>query len=212
MVVDHNSECLVGGQPELESGTATPNIELVTAEWADFFSDYLSQWESGAATGADDAIVPSPLMPHLMYEWIRDRAVQRWPGRSVETLPLEGTVGTPWEQGAPDGTRYVSFATWMCPINCIEPELCPHTHGPRSWTMPDAMREYVDAQAAEGQEIHGPLVFHCTHRAYGVGMIDTEAVVAADREIAATAIDRPARFLVGTVSHCHGALSLLSVS
>jgi hypothetical protein len=78
--------------------------------------------------------------------------------------------------------------------------------------MPQAVREYVEARRAGGEDIRDPLVFHCTHRAYGVGMIDTSAVVAADNAVAAAAIDGPATFLVGTVSHCHGALNLLSVS
>ena len=40
-----------------------------------------------------------------------------------------------------------------------------------------------------------PLVFHCTHRVYGVGMIDTSAVVEADRTIGEAAENAPATFL-----------------
>lgn len=212
LVVDHKSDCAITTSPEMNSGADMPLVELVTAEWKEFFADYLSRWESEADRSLADAIVPSPLMPHLMYDWIRDRATERWPDRNVETRPIQGPAGTPWEREAPDGTRYVSFAEWICPVNCIEPDVCPHTRGPRSWTMPQAVREYVEARRAVGEKIRDPLVFHCTHRAYGVGMIDTAAVVAADSAVAAAAIDGPATFLVGTVSHCHGALNLLSVS
>ena len=206
LVVDRNSACKAA--PALERETA---VGLVTSGWSEFFSDYLSRWEQGA-DAPPDTIVPSPLMPHLMYEWVRDRAIDRWPHRSVETLPLEGSAGTPWESAAPDGTRYVSFAEWMCPINCIEPELCPHTRTARDWTMPAAASAYVAARREAGQDVLGPLVFHCTHRVYGVGMIDTSAVVQADRTIGEAAANAPATFLVGTVSHCHGALNVLRVS
>jgi len=55
-----------------------------------------------------------------------------------------------------------------------------------------------------------PLVFHCTHRTHGVGMIDVADVVDADAAIAGVGA-RPASFLIGTVSHCHGALRRLVV-
>lgn len=192
VVVDRNPDCAAVSI----LGEAT----LVVADWTSYFRGYL------AAAAGGDAIVPSPLMPHLMYEWVKDRAIERWPGREVRTQPLPSTPPTPWERAAPDGTHYVSFATWMCPINCIEPATCPHTKGPRTWTMPAMVREYV---AREG--IAGPAIFHVTHRAYGVGMLNAADVVAADRLVAEAGRDGAARVLVGTVSHCHGALAVLSI-
>jgi hypothetical protein len=72
-----------------------------------------------------DAIVPSPLMPHLMAEWLVERAQARWPTRSVTVAPVESPVAVPWQRPGADGTHYVSFAEWTCPINCIEPRTCP---------------------------------------------------------------------------------------
>jgi hypothetical protein len=196
VVVDRNADCQAAGLLASLDASAS----LVPADWTEYFRAYLP-----AAAGGD-AIVPSPLMPHLMYEWLRDRAIARWPDRQVSTRPLPSTPPTPWERAAPDGTHYVSFATWMCPINCIEPATCPHTKGPRTWTMPAAVREYV---AQEG--IAGPAIFHVTHRAYGVGMLNVADVVAADRLVEEAARERAAQVLVGTVSHCHGALAVLSI-
>jgi hypothetical protein len=42
-------------------------------------------------------------------------------------------------------------------------------------------------------------------------MIDCAAVVAADTVVEVAGTAGPARVLVGTVSHCHGALSVLSI-
>ena len=88
-----------------------------------------------------DAIVPSPLMPHLMYEWLVRRA--RPAGRGARSRPARSTaaVGTPYDAIAPDGTRYVSFADWLCPTHCIEPAICPVIRAPRTWEMGDAMAE-----------------------------------------------------------------------
>ena len=77
--------------------------------------------------------------------------------------------------------------------------------------MPAAVREYADREHASGRDLEPPLVFHCSHRAYGVGMIDVRDVISADATIAASASGRAASFLVGTVSHCHGALRVIRV-
>ena len=197
VVVDRNPEC-----------AASHNLgdaSLDVSDWSGYFRTYLNAAAEGGAHDAD-AIVPSPLMPHLMYEWVRDRAKERWPGRAITTRPLPSAPPTPWERSAPDGVHYVSFATWMCPINCIEPATCPHTKGPRDWTMPVTIRDY-----AEREKLAGPALFHVTHRAYGVGMLNVADVVAADALVRDVANDRKADVLIGTVSHCHGALAVLSI-
>ena len=123
---------------------------------------------------------------------------------------LDGTLPVPWQRTGDDGTHYVSFAEWMCPINCIEPARCPVTRGERTWSLPPALRRYAADERSAGRGIE-PLLFHCTHRAYGVGMIDVRDVLDADQAIAAHAVGRGASFLIGTVSHCHGALRRLTL-
>ena len=199
VVVDRDPHCTVA-----RSGTTA---ELVVADWRSYFDDYLG----ASPSDTRDAIVPSPLMPHLMYEWLRDRASRRWPGRKVETRALPMEPDTPWRSAAPDGTFYASYATWTCPINCIEPRLCPHTGGERSWTMPDAASALVSRTQSTTEPLKGPVIFHCTHRAFGVGMFDTHVVVDADRFVHRAAERAAASILVGTVSHCHGAFNVLHV-
>ena len=145
-----------------------------------------------------------------MADWLATRAAQRWPERSVRAEPLRAAPHVPWQRAGPDGTHYVSFAEWMCPINCIEPAKCPHTRGPRSWSLPVAVREYADGEGQRGRALE-PLVFHCAHRTHGVGMIDVADVVDADAAIARAGAHDGASFLIGTVSHCHGALRRLFI-
>ena len=66
-----------------------------------FFDRHLG---AAATGGAPDAIVPSPLMPHLMYEWLVRRARRRWPGRTIEPRPVPLGPGTPYDLQAPDDT------------------------------------------------------------------------------------------------------------
>lgn len=204
VVVDRDPACRLARELDAARGE-----ELVVAPWSEFFARYLA--ERARDGGGDDAIVPSPLMPHLMGEWLVRRARERWPIRAVELRPLGREPAIPWQQAAPDGTHYVSFAEWICPINCIEPPLCPVIRGPRTWSMPPALRAYVAAERGRGRRLIGPAIFHCEHRAYGVGMFDTSAVVAADRLLEREGATGAVEMLVGTVSHCHGALNVIAV-
>ena len=209
VVVDRDAACAVATLPP----DARPrDLRLEVAEWRDHFERYLGQAALDPGRCERDAIVPSPLMPHLMADWLTDRARARWPSRAVSTEPLAHAPDVPWQRAGADGTHYVSYAEWMCPINCIEPDRCPHTRGDRSWSLPPAMASYVMAERDAGRPMDGPYIFHCAHRAYGVGMLDVRDVLAADRAIAAR--DGSAgelAFLIGTTSHCHGALRRIVV-
>jgi hypothetical protein len=209
VVVDCDPRCPVA----LLSDDQRPSaMRLETADWREWFAGFLGRSASEPDAHDRDAIVPSPLMPHLMADWLADRARERWPWRRVDTAPLATAPQVPWQRGGEDGTHYVSFAEWMCPINCIEPARCPHTRGERTWSMPPTLVAYVEHEAAAGRPLEGPFVFHCSHRAYGVGMLDVRDILTADRAIAARG-GQPGRaeFLVGTASHCHGAVRRIVV-
>ncbi|HEX2219236.1 MAG TPA: hypothetical protein VHG35_10560 [Gemmatimonadales bacterium] len=203
LVVDREAACRFS--VELGPG---PDRELVVAEWSEFFDRWLDR-PGDPRAGSGDAIVPSPLMPHLMYEWLLRRARARWPGRAVEQRPLAVPVGTPYDTAAPDGTRYVSYADWLCPTHCVEPAICPVIRAPRTWEMGDAMEQLVGRLSVETPTA-GPALFVCRHRTFGVGMFDVAEVLGGDR-LVAEAGARPGEVdvVVGTVSGCHGAVSLL---
>ncbi len=208
-VLDRDDRCLVAERLHAGEYSALP-LRFVQTEWAPWLAEWLAA--DVPDSRAADAIVPSPLMPHLLFDWLLERARERTPDREISVEPLRVAPQMPWQRAAPDGRHYVSFADWMCPVNCIEPARCPATRGERNWSMPPALAAYVDGERESGHPLDGPIIFHCLHRTWGVGMIDAEAIVAADRVVAEAAARGPARVLVGTVSHCHGALGVLRVS
>jgi hypothetical protein len=199
IVVDRNSACGVAADPELAS-----SCDVVIQEWGAFFDDYLGR--AAHQDGLPNAIVPSPLMPHLMYEWLVRRARARWPGRAIETRPLEVGPGTPYDVLHQDGTRYVSYADWLCPTHCIEPAICPVIRAPRTWEMTDAMERLAASLGAAG-----PALFVCRHRVHGVGMFDVSTVQAGDALVEEAGMGGARDILVGTISACHGAASLLHI-
>jgi len=208
VVVDRDGSCAV---TRATDDSQLPRFTFELATWEDFFTRFLDRAANDPERHAHDAIVPSPLMPHLMAGWLLGRARERWPERDVRTAALESAPAVPWQRAGGDDTHYVSFAQWMCPINCIEPARCPHTGGERSWSLPPTLASYVESERAAGRSLEGPYVFHCAHRAYGVGMIDVADVLAADRAMAERGGRGGAAFLVGTTSHCHGALQRIVV-
>jgi hypothetical protein len=200
VVVDRNEDC----RARRELGDALDR-RFKTSDWSAFFDRFL-------AAAGDDYIVPSPHMPHLMFEWVLRRARSRWPGRAITVEAVPGDVGTPYDRTASDHTRYVSFADWICPTHCIEPALCPAIGAPRTWEMADALRGLADRLRGAGQAIAGPALFICKHHVFGVGTFAADAVLAGDRLVAETgASGAAAAVLVGTISSCHGAVNLLKL-
>ena len=213
VVVDRDAQCRVASE-------GPTGVQLEISDWAAFLTRFLRE-----RPGPGHAIVPSPLMPHLLFDWTAERLSAA--GRLVRTLEPTAVDGVPWQRAGDERTRYLSFAEWMCPVNCIEPARCPHTRDARTWSMPVALRAHVDAsstgsvaRSAAGSAAGSAggsvpldlsLTFHCTHRAFGVGMIDVAAVLAAEARLLEESARRPVRAVVGTVSHCHGAFGVLEV-
>ena len=202
VLVDRDPGCQASRHPQ------EAPFRLEVAEWGSFLDHWLDR-RSPNEGEPDDAIVPSPLMPHLMAEWLERQGPMLKPPRHVHRVPVERPLRTPYDVAAPDGNRYVSFADWLCPTHCIEPHICPVIRGPRTWEMGDAVTDYV--KTSNGR-LAGPALFTTRHRAFGVGMFDVaEARAARSALVAATSRPGSVDLVVATISACHGAISVLRV-
>ena len=201
LLVDRDPQC---------AGARLPDCELVVSDWAVFLRGFLEAEAPGPGQ-PDDAVVPSPLMPHLMAEWLAQTAARHWPERAVELVTPDQPLGTPYDTVGPDGTRYVSFADWICPTHCIEPLVCPMIRAPRTWEMSEALAAYA-ARLALLRPTAGPALFTTRHHAYGVGMFGGQEIRASRAAVlAAGATHASVDVVVGTISACHGAVSLLRI-
>lgn len=206
VIVDRNPACRAAAEFANE-----PAVRLLTAGWDDFLDSYLAL----RAPETRDRIVPTPVASHLLGAWLLRRA-RAWAGDSAARLaPPPGLPPTPFATWSPQGTTgYLSFATWTCPVTCIEPAICPKTRGPRDWEMDDAIYAFARGAAAGGRPFDGVEVFRCRHYAYGIGTIPTSAVIRAGRRLERLLRRKPRRdrrLLVGTVSSCHGVLEMIQV-
>jgi hypothetical protein len=201
LVVDRDAGC---------QASQTPGREVIVSDWDRFLREFLET--APPPSGApDDAVVPSPLMPHLMATWLRATAEREWPDRAISLVPPEEPLGTPYDTIGPDGTRYASFADWICPTHCIEPLVCPIIRAPRTWEMGEALVEYTERLAAR-RPTAGPALFTTRHHAYGVGMFGAPEIRASRAAVlSAGASGESVDVVVGTISACHGAVSILRI-
>jgi hypothetical protein len=202
VVVDRYAECQARRDVPRDAC-----VTFDTRDWDTFFDAYLGSLDPAT----DDEIVPPPFTPHLALRWLlrilpRERPDVRW-----ELEPFQAMPNMPFQHQSNGGPLVVSHADWICPVHCIEPSRCPHTKGPRFWDVAETVEDFRAVLERSGQPVTQVHLFQCLHKTYGVGTYPSAAIVRARAQIegALTEPDGVQRFLVGTVSHCHGALHLL---
>src|SRR3989442_8662545 len=90
VVVDRDPAC----RARLELGEI-PDRVFVAREWDDYFAELLGGAAPAAAGEAQDYIVPSPPMPHPMFQWLVAPPPERGPRRAVDPAPRPGGPGAP---------------------------------------------------------------------------------------------------------------------
>ncbi len=192
VVVDRDPACAA-------SRIADPRVRLATADWSDWLERNLG------ALGADDQIVPYHWAPHLLVEWLG-----RQTERAGATAARGGSVPphrVPVDRPTADGDRALSYATWICPPTCVEPALCPHTRGPKDWSLARDLET-----ARPGEPLDGRIVFRCLHLVYGVGTVPVAQVQGARDRVLEGLRAGTRRWLVATSSHCHALATVLTVT
>jgi hypothetical protein len=184
VIVDRSPTCRA-----VEEFSQAPEVSVVSSDWA----HHLGSWLPAAAPS--DHLVPAPLAPHLLWEWLAAEL------GAVRVAPPTGW-GLPYEVTGPGLELFLSAAAWTCPATCVEPAHCPALHGPRDWDLADLIQERAD------QLGHRSAVFRCLHLAEGIGGIKAGDVLAA-RDHLARAGAGP--ILVATSSRCHAAVGALAV-
>jgi hypothetical protein len=186
---------------------ADPDVEYLRSDWDRFFDEYFN----GSICDPADQFVPSPFNPHLGLAWLT-RLVRQSGNYELDLEDFSVLPATPYREQRAHGTLVASHADWICPVHCVEPETCPKTRGPRHWDMDLTARALADQLAGHGQKVDEVHLFHCHHVTYGVGAYPASELLAARDALFTSLAERGSvRFLIGTVSRCHGAMHLLAV-
>jgi len=192
IVVDRDPGCAAGGIRD-------PRLRLEVAEWSEWLDAGLDRVGPGAH------LVPYHWAPHLLLGWLEGQL--RRAGAATARGGPAAPRGLPFDAATARGDRALSYAAWACPPACIEPALCPHTRGPRDWSLA------ADLEApGPDAETHGHVVFRCLHLLYGVGTIPVAAILEARDRLRAGLARGRQRYRIATSSHCHGLATLLEVA
>ena len=190
---------VVDRDPACPAGASGPPVRLEVADWREWLRERL------ATCDPDAHLVPYHWAPHLLEQWLGDE-VRRRGGGAERGAPLVER-GLPFERATADGGRAFSYATWPCPPLCIEPELCPHTRGPRDWSLAGDL-----ARPAPRDPADEAIVFRSMHFVYGIGTIPVREILAARDRVLAAARGGGRTFVVATSSHCHALACSLRVT
>lgn len=174
-------------------------VRVVVADWSDWMDAHLASSDPG------DHLVPYHWAPHLLLEWLRREVARR--GGRARRAGAPAARGLPMERDTAAGDRALSYADWTCPVTCIEPALCPHTRGPRDWSLAADLE-----RPAAGEGLQGQVVFRCLHLVWGVGTIPVRDILGARDRVVADLTRGGGRYLVATSSHCHALASVVEVS
>ncbi len=190
-VVDRRADCQAGALAAPCAGTHGPEVRVETADWSAWLDLNLGQ------ASPEDHLVPYHWAPHLLFEWLAGQVTRAGgaAGRSGSVAPR----GLLFEAPCASGDRALSHAGWLCPPLCIEPAVCPHTQGPRHWSLATELRALTPAD-----EVHENVVFPCFHLTSGVGTVPVSALHAAALRLVGAMAGGERRYLVATASHCHG--------
>jgi hypothetical protein len=191
-VVDRDPRCAVaGGRPQAP-------VRVETADWSAWLDAHLEE------LGPEDHLVPYHWAPHLLLTWLR-RQAERSGYRVLEGPPVPPR-GLPYEAPTGAGDRALSYASWPCPPLCIEPRLCPHTRGPRDWSLAEDL-----SGASDGAPFDDALVLRCLHLVFGVGTVPVAEILAARDRLLPGREGGARSWLIATSSHCHALARVLRI-
>jgi hypothetical protein len=192
VVVDRDPACAAARYDD-------PRVRIETADWSQWLDAHLDEAKAG------DHLVPYHWAPHLLLTWLEGQAARA--GATTARRSGPPPRGWPYEAATRSGDRALSYASWVCPPFCIEPALCPHTRGPKDWSLAADLETPWSGDAVDDR-----IVFRCLHLVYGVGTIPVVDILAARDRMSAGLERGPRSYLVATSSHCHALATVLQVS
>lgn len=152
---------------------------------------------SGTPVPGDVWIIPA-VPVHVAFRWLLNRLKLRGQASSIP-LPRQIDPCLPNAMRSGEETVYTSFATFLCPDNCSEPDrICTHTGKPR----PGNLYEELGRLNLPGFFTH---VLRSLQLTPGVGGYPGRSLEKLHREV----LGNPGNHLIATSCRCHGVVHAL---
>ena len=142
-----------------------------------------------------------PVVPvHLAYEWIKSKLSSRYRFLPIEA-PKDLKKNLPNVITGKNGELYMSYADFICPDNCPEPdEICTYTGKPRLGILHEHLAS-IDYQNFY------PIVIQSHQLSPGIGGYTPTALFNALEEVESTGTE----ILLATACKCHGVMHAFSI-
>lgn len=177
--------------------------------------DFLrTTWEESNAqlntAGTEDLLIPDHTAPHVMMQALIDWARQRHPSIDVYPESIPSAPPTPFLKDSPDhSVRAMSYATWICPLECDEPKICPHTHSTRDWDFNESLGKYLAGLQDQGEKTYRFFSRQLVDAVSYISMKDILSALADWELFLQSTLNGFAN--IATHSHCHGILGRIAV-
>ena len=135
--------------PPARAALSSPFLRFIEQDWDSFCDVYFGSLPADS----DDQIVPPPFTPHLALAWLLRQLTADRPDRVWSTEPVHRMPGTPFQNQSVEGTVTLSHADWLCPVHCIEPDVCPKTRLGRYWDMAETVERWTHALEDSAQPV-----------------------------------------------------------
>lgn len=173
-----------------------------------FILNYLDQPQN---YHPDDIIVPDHTAKHIFLGVFLDLVKTKFPNLQTQLKTFQADFTTPFlHKSENDAIWAMSYATWRCPSECQEPNICPHTNANRDWdfnqSLPELMKSFSDTT-------YSTHLFFCEQLVHAISKIPLTKVIAeVSQFIYALQTQPPQKVIVVTYSHCHGILGQFEIN
>ncbi len=181
-------------------------VSLATKPYHEFILEYLTSHPQDLGT-TPDTFVPDHTAPHVMLQVFRTLA------QNAVLCPFELAAEIPFKKSLENGAIWaVSYATWLCPADCAEPGICPHTTQNRDWDFNASMSNIIDTIPCKNKPTNA-FIFSCAPLVAEIAQIPVAQIRKRVRGFCDLLAEQshPLEVLVATHSHCHGIIGKFSI-
>ncbi len=196
--------------------------EHIQKTYVDFLENYLSRNNSGLPRpeaprndGALDLLIPDHFAPHVLLQCFLEliKKDKRFFGYTIKMEPFQSPLpnplhNIPFQKILDSGIVALSFATWTCPLECEEGDVCPHIDKQRTWHFKDTFEEYTKHNPHLSSHL-----FFCEQLIHGIAAIPLQKIAQSWSHLESRLLQqKDTELFVATFSKCHGIMGKALVS
>lgn len=139
--VDSDANCVVktvGAQLSRRDPVGTVplhDVGFINSSYTDFLTEAFSDsqnWE-------ESVLIPDHTAPHVFFQLFLN-LIKQDSGKAT-LLDSSPDIALPFQTRVHEGVYALSYATWICPLECEEPGICPAIKDKRTWDFARTISE-----------------------------------------------------------------------